>query len=114
MRKDEGYLLDMLNEARKVRIRFEGTTRDVLDSDSLRRDAALWSLTVIGEAATKVSKAYRDRHPEIPWREIIGLRNVLVHNYAEVDLDIVWGVISLSIPRLIPAIEPLIPLEPSD
>lgn len=112
MRKNEGYLLDMLVEARKLSTRFEQSSRSILETDTIRRDAALWSLTVIGEAATKVSKEYRDAHAAVPWREIIGLRNVLVHNYAEVDLDIVWDVIHEAIPKLIPVLERLIPPDP--
>jgi len=111
MMKDDGYLLDMLNEARKLAARFSGSSRSELDRDEMRRDAALWSLTVIGEAAGKISGEFRDQHGEIPWREIIGLRNVLVHNYAEIDMDKVWGVISRSVPRLIPALEAVVPKE---
>lgn len=111
MLKDSGYLLDMLNESRKLQERFAGSERRILDDDPIKRDAALWSLTVIGEAAAKVTKEFRDAHPEIPWRVIIGLRNVLVHNYAEINLDKVWGVISQSVPGLIPVLHSLIPSE---
>lgn len=109
MLKDSGYLLDMLNESRKLRERFAGAERDELDHDSIKRDAALWSPTVIGEAANKISQEFRDSHPEVPWRVIIGLRNVLVHNYAEINLNKVWGVISESVPTQIPVLETLVP-----
>ena len=111
MLKDDGYLLDMLNEAKKLAARFSESSRNDLGQDEIKRDAALWSLTVIGEAAGKISRSFRDQHEEIPWREIIGLRNVLVHNYAEIDLDIVWAIISHSVPPLISALEAVVPRE---
>ena len=66
-------------------------------------------LTIIGEAATKVSKDYRDAHPEIAWRDIIGMRHRLIHDYTDVRLDIVWTVLQDELPRLIAALQPLIP-----
>lgn len=111
MWKDEGYLLDILTEARKLVNRFAGAKREEFDSSEERQYTAFWSIAVMGEAAGKISQEFREAHPDIPWREMIGIRNVLVHNYAHIDLDIVWGVITYSAPRLIKAIEPLVPGE---
>ena len=111
MWKDEGYLLDILTEARKLMNRFSGVPREDFATNEERQYAAFWSIAVMGEAAGKISSDFKDTHPDIPWREMIGIRNVLVHNYARIDLDIVWSVITYSVPRLIHVIEPLVPGE---
>jgi uncharacterized protein with HEPN domain len=60
--------------------------------DERTQDAVIRCLEIIGEAGAKVTSAYRQAHPEIPWRVIIDLRNVLIHGYAEVRLDLVWKI----------------------
>ena len=64
---------------------------------------------VIGEAAGKVSIGFRSEHPEIPWREITGMRHRLIHGYAEVRLDVVWAVVKNRLPKLLETLEPLLP-----
>lgn len=60
-----------------------------LEADRQRRDAVLWNLTVLGEAAVQLSAELRDRFPEVPWRQASRLRNRLVHGYWSIDLDVV-------------------------
>ena len=69
------------------------------------------ALEVIGEAAGKVSGLMRDAHPEIPWSDIIGMRNRLIHEYSRVDVRKVWDTVQNDIPQLIAALEPLVPPE---
>jgi uncharacterized protein with HEPN domain len=66
---------------------------------------------VLGETAKRVSPDFRDAHPEIPWRKIMGLRNVVVHEYFHVDVRRAWKIASRDIPELINALEPLVPPE---
>lgn len=66
-------------------------------------------LEIISEAAAKVSREFRDAHPDIKWREIIGMRHRLIHNYADVRLDVVWDVVQDKLPGLIAALKPLVP-----
>ena len=63
---------------------------------------------VIGEAASKISPATRESAPDIPWHQMIGMRNRLVHGYASVDHDIVWDVVSGDLPALISSVERLL------
>ena len=66
-------------------------------------------LEIIGEAARKVSVEFQVAHPEIPWRNIIGLRNLLIHEYGEVKVDRVWLIVSNDLDSLISHLEALIP-----
>jgi uncharacterized protein with HEPN domain len=68
-------------------------------------------LEIIGEAARRVSQQTRDAHPEIPWEQMIGLRNRLIHEYFRVNLATVWDTVQNDLPRLIALIEPLVPPE---
>ncbi len=73
------------------------------------QDAVVRRLEIIGEAARSVSSAFKQAHPEVPWRNMIGLRNLLIHEYFRVDLRRGWEVIQQDIPSLILVIELLIP-----
>ncbi|GAB4429294.1 MAG: hypothetical protein Kow00106_24310 [Anaerolineae bacterium] len=109
MSRDLAYLLDILDAARLVQRFAQGMDRAGLAKDTMRQYAILHAIQIIGEAARRVSDEFRGQHPEIPWRNIIGMRNRLVHKYDDVDLDVVWHVIQREIPELILLIEPLVP-----
>jgi uncharacterized protein with HEPN domain len=68
-------------------------------------------IQIIGEAARKVSEEFKEDHPEIPWNEIIGMRNKLIHEYFRIISEKVWEAVEKDIPNLIILIEPLVPAE---
>jgi uncharacterized protein with HEPN domain len=68
--------------------------------DKKTQDAVIRNLEVIGEAVKNIPKSFRDNNPDIPWKEIAGFRDVLIHMYFEVDVDSVFGVLRKDIPRL--------------
>jgi uncharacterized protein with HEPN domain len=109
MSRDPAYLLDILNSARLVREFVQGVDRADLDRDTMRQYAVVHSIMIIGEAARRISQEFRDEYPELPWKNMIGMRSRIIHNYDEVDLDIVWRVVESEIPKLISLIEPLVP-----
>jgi uncharacterized protein with HEPN domain len=76
--------------------------------DLMRQSAVLRQLEVMGEAAKHVSPSFKAAYPHIPWRQITGMRDILIHAYNRVDLDIVWTATQVSIPQLIPQLEALI------
>jgi uncharacterized protein with HEPN domain len=67
--------------------------------------ALLQLLLILGEAASRVSQVYREKHPEIPWGQIVGLRNRLIHGYDAIDYDILWNILTTDLPPLIAILE---------
>lgn len=82
--------------------------RAVFERDELIQTWIVHHLQVIGEAAAGLDMKFQDKHPTIPWKEIVGMRNVLVHGYFDVDLDIVWEVVEKELPNLKSEIQRLI------
>jgi uncharacterized protein with HEPN domain len=107
--RDEALLLDMRLAAGDALSFVEGLDQMLFNASKLHQAAVVRCLGIIGEAANKVSQEFRNAHPEIEWRDIIGMRNRLIHDYTEVRLDIVWAVLQDELPGLIAALEPLIP-----
>jgi uncharacterized protein with HEPN domain len=107
--EDEVLLRDMLDYARRAVEAVRGRDRSELDSDLTLAAALERFIEVIGEAARKVSPSTRAGAAEIPWKEIIGMRNRLVHGYAAVDHDIVWDVVTADLSEMINALEGLLP-----
>jgi uncharacterized protein with HEPN domain len=109
--RDAALLLDMLLSARDARSFVRGLDEDAFMVSRLHQNAVIRSLEVIGEAAGKISPSTRSMHPNIPWRDMVGMRHRLIHGYAEVRLDLVWAVINTHLGPLISALEPLVPEE---
>ena len=112
MRRDDAWLLDMLLSARRAVEFAAPLTFSEFENDDLHQLAILKSVEVIGEAASRISEETKAKHPGIPWSEIIGMRNRLVHGYFAVRLDRVWQTVQNDLPPLIAQIEPLVPPEP--
>lgn len=113
MRADGILLLDMLLAAREAVDFVHDCTREEFESDRMRQLALIKSIEIIGEAASRISEPFREAHPELAWREIVGMRHRMVHGYFEIDLDRVWKTAQESLPTLIAAVEKLVPLEES-
>jgi len=105
LREDTILLNDMLDYARRAVDAVKGRSREVLDADVVLVGALERFVEVIGEAAHRLSESTRESAPEIPWHEIIAMRNRLVHGYFAVDLDILWSVVSKDLPHLITHLE---------
>jgi uncharacterized protein with HEPN domain len=108
-RDDAVYLIHMLETARKAAGKAVGLDFAGFVADENLHLACVHLVHVIGEAASRVSGETRARHPGVPWRQVIGMRHRMVHDYLEVDLAIVWQVISRDLPGLIAVLEGVVP-----
>jgi uncharacterized protein with HEPN domain len=106
-RDDQVSLRQMLSHAREALALAKGKSRQDLDRERVLVLALLQLLQIIGEAASRISPAYCTAHPEIPWPQIVALRNRLIHGYDVIDLDIVWSILTTDLPRLVVELERL-------
>jgi uncharacterized protein with HEPN domain len=111
MHPDYTWLEDILISARKIQRAVEGLTQTGFEADEYRVLSVERLLEIIGEAAKQVSDPFRSQHPEIPWRQMAGMRDILIHAYRKINRAEIWKAVSISIPALITAIEPLIPYD---
>ena len=100
-RDDRVSLLDMLNHAVEAIELSEDTSLNDVFEDRVRQLALLKLVEIVGEAANRVSEKTKQQHTAIPWPEIIGVRNRLVHGYDNVNLDILWMIIRNDLPLLV-------------
>ena len=113
MRRDDAWLLDMLLAAREATRLASRSTFAEFQRDRLLQLAIIKSVETVGEAASQVTAATREMHPDIPWSGIVGMRNRLVHAYFDVNLVRVWETVQRDIPQLIAQLEPLVSEEGS-
>jgi uncharacterized protein with HEPN domain len=112
--RDPAALWDMLRAARAI-VSFAGSlSLDAYRANPLVRRAVERELEILGEAARRVSDTTRARHDGIPWQQIVGLRNVLAHQYDEIDDERVWRLAKDDVPRLVRQLEPLVPDTPNE
>jgi uncharacterized protein with HEPN domain len=97
-RVSAAQMLDHIREAVEMS---RGRSRMDLDSDRKLNLSLVRLLEVTGEAANRLSEEFRSKHSEIPWLQIIGLRNRLIHGYDAIDLDIVWNIVHEDLPFLL-------------
>jgi uncharacterized protein with HEPN domain len=101
MKKDPFLYLDHIIESIEALEKHSAnlSKEDFLNS-LLIQDAICRRLEIIGEAANKLDDEFKEKHPDIPWYKIVGMRNLLIHEYFHVDLDQVWNTLQNSIPEL--------------
>ena len=102
---DRTRIRHMLDHAREAVKMIEGKGRTDLDCERILELALIRLVEIIGEAAARVNPETQKRYSSIPWKEVIGIRNRLVHGYDSVDLDVLWDTIELDLPPLITTLE---------
>lgn len=112
--RDAGYLWDILSCCKLIQSFIEGMDFADFKTDAKTQSAVIRQQEIIGEATKQLSSAFREQHPNIPWQAIAGMRDVLIHAYKKVKVDMVWNTATTSVPELAQYITPLIPTPPRD
>ena len=99
MKDDRGRLQDIQEAIERIE-RYAGRSEEDFKRDELLQTWVVYHLQIIGEAGRKVSSDLREAHPEIPWAQIVAMRNILVHDYFAVDVDEVWAVVKRDLSEL--------------
>ena len=99
MKSIDTLLSDMIDAIESIESYHVSSFENFLD-DEKTQDAIMYNIIILGEAAKRIDQEFQDEHPEIPWASIIGTRNVIVHGYDQVKLQIVWDILSKDLPSL--------------
>lgn len=115
MKKDDlVYAGHMLDAARKAQALLGAKGRAAYDADEALRLALAHLVQVIGEAARRVSSQFQAKHSEIPWSQIVGMRHKIVHDYMQVEDDVLWSVVTEDLPDLTGQLDRLLPKDEVD
>ncbi|MBL8179654.1 MAG: DUF86 domain-containing protein [Bryobacterales bacterium] len=109
MKEDRAYLCHVRDAIARIE-KYASVGKEEFLTQSHWQDAVIRQLEILGEASKRISPALRENSPDVPWRRICGLRDVLIHNYVGVDLDAVGAIVEVSIPQLRVAVEALLRL----
>lgn len=113
-RRDPAHLWDIVEQAKRAVASTNGLTLAEFLANETLLLATERRLEIIGEAARRLSGGFRDEHPEVPWRSVIGLRNVLAHEYDDIEYARLWAVVRDRLPDFARILEPLMPPLPFD
>jgi uncharacterized protein with HEPN domain len=111
--RDVALLWDMREACRAVAEFTAGVKYSRFEQDKMLRSAVERQFLIVGEAARLVSDGFRDAHPDVPWRGLVGLRNVLAHEYGEVLVERLWLFATERVPDLLTVLDRLVPPEPN-
>lgn len=107
MNRDRAYLLDILEVARLALSYVKDKNEEMFLSAIQCQDAVIRRFEIIGEAVRRISGEFRLAHSKLPWTEMIGMRTLLIHEYDDIDLHIVWRTVIRELPTIIDKIEAL-------
>ncbi|MGD1701120.1 HepT-like ribonuclease domain-containing protein [Dapis sp. BLCC M229] len=108
MSRDKASLLDIINAARRVLQFTKGIDKSELETNEEKQSAILYQIIVMGEATKRLSPEFREQYPEIPWKDIAGMRDILAHQYDLLNLNTLWDVIQSDVPEVLALLESLL------
>ena len=100
MKDDMVYIEHILQSIDRIEAYLSGKDHQSFSDDFMTQDAVVRQLEIIGEATKRISKELRNQNPQVPWSDMAGMRDILIHDYIDVDIDIVWKTASESIIKL--------------
>ena len=112
MPRDNAYLKDILEAAKAIRRFLDGVSLEQFKSNEEKYEAVTRKFEIIGEAARRLSPEARGQFPEIPWKLITAMRNILIHDYDSVDLDVVYETAQRDVPGLITRLDAYLAANP--
>lgn len=105
MVKNKQALLDIITAIQQILSYVENIKKEDFQQDDEKQAAILYRIIIVGEATQRLSNEFRQNYPVIPWREMAGLRDVVIHDYDELDIDILWNVIQVNLPDILPQLQ---------
>ncbi|MBS3143365.1 DUF86 domain-containing protein [Candidatus Woesearchaeota archaeon] len=94
------FIYNIMDSIENIESFLKEISKESFFKDRLRQSAVIRQLEVIGEATKNIPDSFRKKYPEIPWKKIVGLRDIIIHTYFEIDLDITWEIIKKDLPLL--------------
>ena len=107
MKSDSIYIEHIQSSIQSIQEYISGMDLSTFMEDHKTQDAVVRQFEIIGEATKRISSVYREKHPEIPWADMAGMRDVLIHDYIDVNFEIVWKTATVDIPGIKQAISKL-------
>ncbi len=105
MVKNKQALLDIITAIQQILSYIKNIKKQDFQQDNEKQAAILYRIIIVGEATKRLSQEFRQNYPVIPWREMAGLRDVVIHDYDELDIDILWNVIQVNLPDILPKLQ---------
>lgn len=109
MNRDDATLLDIASAANRAVAYAAGVEKSFLLNDDEKQSAILYQVIVLGEATKRLSPEFCSQHPGIPWKDMAGMRDILVHKYDRINFNTLWDAIQQDIPQLLSLLKPLLP-----
>jgi len=106
MRDYRLYIQDVLDSIKKIQVYTKGVSKEKFAKNSLIVDAVARNLEIIGEASKRIPIDIKRRMPDVPWKKIIGLRNMLIHEYSGIDKEIIWDILENKLDVLAASLKP--------
>ncbi|PSF32101.1 hypothetical protein C7H19_21905 [Aphanothece hegewaldii CCALA 016] len=107
MSRDKESIIDIEKAAKKILRYTYNISRLELENNDEKLSAILYQITIIGEATKRLSQELRQQYSSIPWRDIAGMRDIIIHKYDQIDFDVIWDVVCNKIPDLLNLLEPI-------
>ena len=108
MKDDSIYLEHIEANLKRIILYSSGISQEDFLKNIQLQDACIRQIEIMGEATKRISDNFKEKHPEVPWKDMAGIRDKLIHDYMDVDLYIVYQTVAVDIPNLLPVIEKIL------